>query len=57
MTHGLHRANASHVEQTSLVDRGSHADHGSHGAVYRNRFWVVVLLAIPVLILSGTIQD
>jgi P-type Cu2+ transporter len=37
----------------------SHQDHGAHGAhgeMFKQRFWISLLLSIPVLIFSTTIQ-
>jgi len=45
-THGTHEAGSSH-----------HADHTGHEQMFRDRFWVSLLLSIPVLIYSPTLQD
>jgi Cu2+-exporting ATPase len=34
----------------------SHVDHTGHEVMFRNRFWVCLVLSIPVLIFSPTIQ-
>ena len=35
---------------------GAHVDHTGHELMFRNRFWVCLVLAIPVLLYSSTIQ-
>jgi Cu2+-exporting ATPase len=51
------------VHDTHLAQAGSHAghnghsDHSGHAALYRRRFWVTLLLAIPVVIYSEMIQE
>ena len=34
----------------------AHADHSGHEAMFRQRFWVCLLLSIPVLLYSPTLQ-
>ncbi len=34
----------------------AHADHGGHEQMFRQRFWVSLLLSIPVLLYSATLQ-
>jgi Cu2+-exporting ATPase len=36
---------------------GGHQDHSGHEKMFRRRFWVVLLLSIPVLVFSPTIQE
>lgn len=36
---------------------GSHADHSGHEIMFRDRFWVSLLLSIPALLFSETIQN
>ena len=35
----------------------AHADHDGHEQMFRRRFWVCLVLSIPVLVWSATIQD
>ena len=35
---------------------GGHIDHGGHEQMFRSRFWVCLVLTIPVLLFSPTIQ-
>jgi Cu2+-exporting ATPase len=37
-------------------DHGGHEDHDGHEAMFRERFWVSLVLSVPVLIWSPTIQ-
>ncbi|HEY8588361.1 MAG TPA: heavy metal translocating P-type ATPase, partial [Naasia sp.] len=32
---------------------GGHGGHGDHAALFRNRFWVSLVLAVPVVLFSG----
>jgi Cu2+-exporting ATPase len=34
-----------------------HDDHAGHADVYRRRFWINLILAVPVVVYSDTIQD
>jgi len=34
----------------------AHADHSGHEALFRQRFWVSLLLSVPVLLYSATLQ-
>jgi Cu2+-exporting ATPase len=44
--------NPSHAEA-----HAAHVDHTGHEQMFRQRFWVCLLLSVPVLILSPTIQE
>ena len=50
-----------HGEHTGLAgdaqDHRAHIDHTGHELMFRNRFWVSLVLTIPVLLYSPTIQD
>jgi Cu2+-exporting ATPase len=48
-----HPASASSAEH----GHGSHVDHTGHELLFRNRFWVSLLLTIPVLLFSPMLQD
>ena len=57
-----HEHHAHHVpSHPSPVDgggHGSHDQHAGHGvAMFRDRFWLSVLLTIPVLVWSEMVQD
>ena len=36
---------------------GGHADHSGHEVMFRRRFWVSLMLSVPVLVFSETIQS
>jgi Cu2+-exporting ATPase len=43
-------------ENAKHTGHGGHDDHTGHEIMFRNRFWVCLLLSIPVLIYSESIQ-
>ncbi|HSK24236.1 MAG TPA: HAD-IC family P-type ATPase, partial [Egicoccus sp.] len=48
---------AGHDSQDEHQGHGGHAGHGDHAALFRDRFWLTVLLAIPVVIWSHHVQE
>ncbi|HEX9676608.1 MAG TPA: copper-translocating P-type ATPase [Anaerolineales bacterium] len=50
--HGAHAARGA-----PAMDRGGHADHTGHEAMFRRRFWVSTLLSIPVVLFSPFVQQ
>ncbi|MGD8599288.1 MAG: heavy metal translocating P-type ATPase, partial [Anaerolineae bacterium] len=38
-------------------DHEAHADHSGHEQMFRRRFWISLVLSIPVLVFSPTLQD
>src|SRR5438309_11880293 len=36
---------------------GAHVDHSGHEQMFRRRFWVCLVLSIPVLLLSPPLQE
>ncbi|NDJ78522.1 MAG: heavy metal translocating P-type ATPase, partial [Chloroflexi bacterium] len=44
-----------HHQESSHQHKAVH--HSSHEMLFRNRFWGSVLLSLPVLVYSATIQD
>ncbi|HEB64568.1 MAG TPA: copper-translocating P-type ATPase [Chloroflexi bacterium] len=64
---GGHDAHASHTAHEDHGGHDAHAGHGGHGGhgvdhsgheqMFRQRFWVSLLLSIPVLLFSPSIQD
>jgi P-type Cu2+ transporter len=61
--HGNHTAKGNQAghEQPEGHDRrsdhGPHVDHTGHEEMFRKRFWVCLVLSIPVLLYSEMIQD
>ncbi len=43
--------------QESHGDHGSHTDHSGHEQMFRRRFWVSLILSIPVLLYSPMLQQ
>ena len=51
-----HTRQAAH-EHDHSGHSGAHVDHTGHEFMFRNRFWVSLLLTIPVLLFSPMLQD
>jgi Cu2+-exporting ATPase len=49
--HDMHMSHAGHEEHAE------HADHTGHEEMFRRRFWVSLVLSIPVLLYSPMIQE
>ncbi len=69
--HGNHEGHAGHEEHGLHIDRAdhggsgadhnrtgheAHVDHTGHEQMFRQRFWVSLVLSIPVLVFSPVIQ-
>jgi P-type Cu2+ transporter len=54
MDHSAHGHAVQHREEHH--DHSGHADHSGHEIMFRNRFWVSLLLTIPVLLFSPMLQ-
>ena len=52
-TGGGHQGHGDHGGQD---DHGAHGGHEGHAEMFRRRFWVTLLLSVPVLLLSTTVQ-
>ncbi len=59
-----HSQHESHAPAHSIEAHGrnhaghsAHVDHAGHEIMFRNRFWVSLVLTIPVLLFSPMIQD
>lgn len=52
-------ARHGHDQHTHHGDHShhGHAGHGDHAALFRDRFWVTLLLSVPVVVFSGMFQD
>src|SRR5258706_11009751 len=56
--HNMHAGHAAH-EMTQMQSGGGHAghvDHSGHEDMFRKRFWVSLLLSIPVLLYTPMLQ-
>ena len=57
--HGVpagHR-HADHGDHAAPGDHADHGDHGDHAAMFRDRFWLTLVLAVPVVIWAPMIQE
>jgi P-type Cu2+ transporter len=54
--HGQHAADAGHASHAAGSDHGGHGDHAGHDAMFRDRFWVTLLLTVPVVVWSEHVQ-
>lgn len=48
---------ASHDHTDHQGEHGAHVDHSGHELMFRDRFWISLLLTIPVLLFSPMLQD
>ena len=51
-SHAHHREHSGHDPSHS-----AHVDHTGHEQMFRNRFWVCLVLTVPVLLYSPTLQE
>ena len=55
-----HEHEAMAVEQADHAEHGRHAGsgggHGDHAAMFRDKFWISLLLAVPVVVYSEMVQ-
>ncbi len=59
--HPAHESHQTHQNQENHQDHGQHGghsgtDHSGHEALFRRKFWISLVLSIPVLVFSETIQ-
>jgi Cu2+-exporting ATPase len=54
---GEHTGHDNHAGHDSHGDGGAHADHSGHEQMFRRRFWISLVLSIPVLAFSPTLQN
>lgn len=52
-----HTDSDNHNPHNQHNDHGGHGGHTGHEMMFRNRFWVALLLSVPVLLFSDTIQS
>lgn len=61
MTQLAHHGHAAHTAPPGGQDTGRvrdrHAGHGPHGEVFRRRFWVSLVLAVPIVVFSAMFAD
>ena len=51
-----HEAHEAHGAGQEHKDHSQHQDHTGHEEMFRKRFWVALVLSIPVLVFSPSIQ-
>jgi P-type Cu2+ transporter len=54
MDHATHGRNVEHEKHG---DHAGHVDHSGHEQMFRRRFWISLILTIPVLLFSPMIQE
>jgi len=57
--HSMHDKHMNHSMEGGHAEHGEHAhhaDHTGHEQMFRSRFWGSLLLSIPVLVFSPTLQ-
>jgi Cu2+-exporting ATPase len=52
-----HRTHEVHAGHDTQGGHGGHGSHAGHEIMFRNRFWVSLVLSIPVLIFSEAVQN
>jgi len=52
-----HHDTESYAGHGADHSRGAHVDHTGHEIMFRNRFWVSLVLTLPVLLFSPMLQD
>ncbi len=57
--HAEHVAHAPSEAEHQHADRGSgaHGGHGDHAATFRDRFWLSLVLSVPVVLWSSMFQE
>jgi len=56
--HGVHEGDEGHSgDDAHDSDHGAHTDHSGHEAMFRRRFWVSLILSVPVIVFSEFVQD
>jgi Cu2+-exporting ATPase len=55
--HSGHEEHAGHEQHSGHDGHTGHVDHGGHEQMFRKRFWVSLILTIPVLLFSQSVQN
>lgn len=55
--HGAHLAYIGHDTDPGHAGHDRHAGHGAHGEMFRRRFWVSLVLSIPVVVFSPMVAE
>ncbi|MEV0289034.1 copper-translocating P-type ATPase [Kribbella sp. NPDC050820] len=57
VSHVSHDEHGGHVEHSEHGGHGGHAGHGDHAAQFKDRFWISLALAVPVVFFSEMFAD
>src|SRR5690606_11540706 len=56
--HAAHGGHAAHGSHDKHAGHGGHDKHAGHDPeVFRRRFWLTLVLTVPVVLFSETVQD
>src|SRR5574340_516416 len=55
MDHRVHRMETDHSDHAA--GHAAHVDHTGHEEMFRQRFWICLVLSIPVVLYSAMIQE
>src|SRR4051794_3661774 len=55
--HGAHDTRGAHGGHGGHGDHGGHGGHGDHAAQFKDRFWISLGLAVPVVFFSAMFAD
>jgi len=55
--HAEHGGHGDHLDHAGHAGHGGHAGHAGHAEVFRRRFWINLILTIPILLYSEMLQD
>jgi P-type Cu2+ transporter len=53
--HAMHEGHAGPIDDHA--GHGGHGDHGDHAAMFRRRFWVSLVLTLPIVAYSEMVQE
>lgn len=53
----VHAAHTGHENNAGQEDHSAHVDHAEHEQLFRRKFWVSLVLSIPVLLFSQGFQE
>lgn len=56
VSQGLHDHHAMQMAHGASSDHAGHTDHSGHEQMFRSRFWVCLVLSIPVLLYAPMLQ-
>lgn len=56
-SHAEHGGHTAHGGHGGHGGHDGHGDHAAHAQIYRDRFWITLILTIPLVLLSEMIQD